>query len=151
VCDYSKARSENCGYANKIRTQRKYCGKSNGPTIVWLKWKSGWRTSNNITVHLLISGCFTDDRWRLLPVSADFALRQTRVRLPGVAGRAVLVLIRPKGGESSPRDASRRRGGLPQMHGPSCCSAVMLTPVPATRGSRGERRLRFSRLPDGSK
>jgi hypothetical protein len=47
---------------NKIPTQSKYCRKSNGPTIVWLKSKSGRRISNQITAHLLISGCSTDDR-----------------------------------------------------------------------------------------
>jgi hypothetical protein len=45
--------------ANNTHTQSKYCRKSNGPTIVWLKSKRGWWTSNNITVHLLISGCST--------------------------------------------------------------------------------------------
>jgi hypothetical protein len=49
----------NAHTANETHTRSKYCRKSNGPIIVWLKSKSGWWTSNNITVHLLISGCST--------------------------------------------------------------------------------------------
>ena len=50
---HQRARSERNPRAKQC------CKKLNDPTIVWLKWKSGWLTSNNITVHLLISGCST--------------------------------------------------------------------------------------------
>jgi hypothetical protein len=63
--------------ANDTRTQGKYCRKSNGPTIVWLKSKSGWWTSNNITVHLLISGCSMVTMGGL-----SFASARTSRRLP---------------------------------------------------------------------
>jgi hypothetical protein len=57
----------NAHRANEIHTQSKYCRKSNGPTVVWLRSKSGWWTSNNIIARLLISGCSTDDKtWRRL-------------------------------------------------------------------------------------
>jgi hypothetical protein len=48
---------------------KQYCRKSNGPTIVWLKSKSGRWTSNNITVHLLISG-----RWQTTPEALNNSL-----------------------------------------------------------------------------
>jgi hypothetical protein len=59
----------NAHRANQIHTQSKYCRKLNGPTIVWLKSKSGWWTSNNITVHLLISG-----RWQTTPEALNNSL-----------------------------------------------------------------------------
>src|SRR2546423_9874341 len=69
--------------ANETHTQSKYCRKSNGPTIVWLKSKSGWWTSNNITVHLLISGCSTVTRERVSPcATTSCPLRQIKTESP---------------------------------------------------------------------
>jgi hypothetical protein len=85
----------NAHRANRIHTQSKYCRKSNDPTVVWLRWESGWWTSNNIAARLLISGCSTDDKtWRRL--GSRSACRRT-IRL---------------GGSPSDRSASLRRAGL---------------------------------------
>jgi hypothetical protein len=70
--------------ANETHTQSKYYRKSNGPTIVWLKSKRGWWTSNNIIVHLLISGCSTVTmRERVSPcVTTSCPLRQIKRGAP---------------------------------------------------------------------